>query len=115
MQGRFDKILDRAGKFSPRRNEIAHGVVTLIFEADANTKIDYLADQRFVLLPTEYATNKNALRPFKGSPETEPRYVYSSAEIDQYRSEFTAMRNQLFSLMFDWGEAYPDEWPEIPA
>lgn len=114
MQDRFDKILDRAGKFSPRRNEIAHGVVTAIYEGTNVTAVNFWTDQRYLLLPTEYATNKNVLRPFKGRPETEPRYVYSSVEIDGYGKEFTAMRNQLFSLMIDWESAFPGQSPEIP-
>lgn len=75
---------------SPRRNEIAHGVVlpyrSFVYESDI---------EDFCLGPSIYITSKRRLydQPLTLTPElilknTKPTYLYSSKEIDKIGDQF---------------------------
>ena len=90
LEADLKKHLDLCANYSPRRNEIAHGIVQPHPDFEHPNKFTW------VLMPSEYATNKRRLnklpddlheklraeghvfQPFK----TTPKYLYSSVEID---------------------------------
>jgi hypothetical protein len=84
---------------SPRRNEIAHGVVepyrTFIVSTVAG----------FCLGPSWYATNKRDLVDLnigQGATlkTTEPRYLYSSVEIDRWGGQFRVLGAEASTLSY---------------
>jgi hypothetical protein len=91
-------LLNLANNYSPRRNEIAHAVVkpyaSLALHGDK---------KEFVLVPSDYATNKMQIGFFSqslltlGIPATQevpylsPKYVYSSPEIDYFGIKFRSL------------------------
>lgn len=83
IQSAFNELITRAIKFSPRRNEIAHGVVSPYDDGQGHTG-------KFVLEASLYATNKRRLNPIAHT-EYIPTYEYSSREIDAFREEFTTL------------------------
>jgi hypothetical protein len=76
-------LLNRAGDYASRRNEIAHGVVWKYSDA-------YIYEPRdgYVLSPPPYSTNKRTLGPHS---ITMPRYLYSSVEINHFREAFSQL------------------------
>ncbi|MGH6981124.1 MAG: hypothetical protein ACREFC_07935, partial [Stellaceae bacterium] len=119
MKERFEELLNRASNFSPRRNEIAHGIVTVVYyespegrEFSELSMTEVLNAGRWLLGPPEYATNKNTLVPI-GSAEfgfmRRRKYAYSCKEIDYYRAQFKKLQGELFQLILDWSGRYPHE------
>ena len=125
MEKRFDDLRKLTKKYSPRRNEIAHGLVQQIAldtprppGMDAVTH--FKQTTRYLLLPPEYATNKNTLTPLKEDGSfppyrTQGRYAYSSREIRAYSDHFTEIRASLAQMIEDWWDQYPGEAPEPPT
>jgi hypothetical protein len=118
MKERFEDLLNRACNFSPRRNEIAHGIVTVVYyEATSGKDFpdlswdEVLVASRWLLGPPEYATNKNSLVPIGDDQIRLKRrkYSYSCKEIDHYRAQFKKLQNELFRLIVDWSDRYPGE------
>lgn len=117
MKDRFDGLLKLAGNYSPRRNEIAHGLVTVAYfmfeneEGLQKASIEAsLRAMRWLLCPPEYATNKHTLMPM-GDDEIfryRRKYAYSCKEVDHYGQQFREIRNDLWKLMLDWSREYPD-------
>jgi hypothetical protein len=94
---RINDFMIRARNFSPRRNDIAHGVV--------HTAVWPSGQKGSGLFPAKYATKKNTLQvPFdpaaKGQRLT---YAYTSAEIDSMRQQFQALEDDVNSLWFEAG------------
>lgn len=117
---RFHDLVNEIAKFSPRRNEIAHGIVRLVgkpMDANEAAKIDLrklsLDDFGYALFPSEYSTNKNklALSDKREGHHRSPRYLYSSKEIDKYGKHFRRLETAATQLMFDWGDKYPYSFP----
>ena len=130
MEATFLALTDRADKFSPRRNEIAHGIVAVIgfkaekAESDPTKRIEQLLrTQLWLLTPSEYAANKhiltNATEPasvldtFESDSASKRKYAYSTVEIDHYADQFTDLRADLWALQFRWAEAHPEEAEDI--
>ena len=118
MKGRFESSLNLATNFSPRRNEIAHGIVTVAFyQVDSGKEFlklsleESLKAQRWLLCPPEYATNKNVLIPLAEQTfgRTRRKYAYSCKEVNHYQVQFTQLRRDLWQLTLDWWDRYPDE------
>ena len=87
----FSALVNRSNKYSPRRNEIAHGFV--------QEWIDGCGDScGFALFPTSYSTNKNSLAaPDEAQYQRRlpwPDYIYSSAEIGAYGEQFSGLQRQ---------------------
>ena len=118
MERRFHALLVEVGKFSARRNEIAHGVVGIPFYVMGPGSGLSAYEPRYALMPSEYATNKHAL--LKGSMEGHElgemrrKYAYSSTDVDHYRAEFRRMQGDYSQLILDWWDADPDEGPLVP-
>ncbi|HEX4113168.1 MAG TPA: hypothetical protein VH020_11585 [Stellaceae bacterium] len=118
MKERFEDLLNRACNFSPRRNEIAHGIVAVVYYEMADSEdfkskdlLKIMEAARWLLAPPEYATNKNMLVPI-GDDEirrTRRKYAYSCKEIDHYRAQFKELQDSLWQLTLDWSERYPAE------
>src|SRR5579863_3010423 len=111
---RFDDLLKKAANFAARRNEIAHGIVRPTFgPADPETLLKDISPLGWVLLPSDYATNKNKL--LLDSEQRAfgffPKYIYSSTEISSLATHFRALEKEAFDLMLDWGHAHPESWP----
>ena len=89
LKADFKEMLKLAGKYAPRRNEIAHGYVR---EWSVPRKG---IDNGYRLFPSEYATNKHEIlydhpqHPLTGIQW--PDYVYSAAEINAYAHQFEAL------------------------
>ena len=120
MQDRFQEFLKLIGKYTPRRNEIAHGIVMPMIAPPLTEPRghypdaieDYFSRRGWLLVPTEYATKKNILIP--GADSTGRRYAYSSVEITHYSDRFREMWNAALKLGDDWADAYPGQSPPSP-
>ncbi len=118
---RFYDLINEIAKFSPRRNEIAHGIVRSMrmpmesSEAEEKLRTRALTPEDFgyALFPSEYSTNKNTLvvRARHESPRQNPRYLYSSKEIDGYGRHFRRLGKAAKELMLDWGDNCPESFP----
>jgi hypothetical protein len=93
LQKQFKIILSHAASFSPRRNDIAHGVV------DYHEKLPYPTTnlrkprktQTYALYPS-YANFKD--RAVTGVPE----YCYTEVELDYFYGEFLKLVEPAFTL-----------------
>lgn len=115
MNRRFFDLLNLARKFSPRRNEIAHGYVTSVYlQMDESQNIrkmnlaDSLRAMRWLLCPPEYATNKNTPALVNGERLMRWKYAYSAREIDYYKQQFDELRGAIWQLVLDWADKYPE-------
>lgn len=95
-------LLSRAGDFSGRRNEIAHGIVQPFhtLEALKRMEIDYenaAEPDGFALMPAFYNSKKNGLARAEWDDPAEfiiyrqPSYAYTEAPIQKYRGEFSKL------------------------
>ena len=82
----FDALLKRIAHFGPRRNDIAHGMVTK-FNVDRKERGHYLC-------PAQYAT-KRRRRPGTALGD----YAYTSAQIYEYVAEFIACGKAILPFM----------------
>jgi hypothetical protein len=89
-QKRLSDLLNLAGRYSARRNEIAHGLLTPLATAMQNPM-----RKGYVLCPPDYATNKTEMMSLTaGMPVGRslrwmaPGYAYSSVEIDTFGQRF---------------------------
>jgi hypothetical protein len=87
-------LLKRAGKFSTRRNEIAHGIVQLWFDSSARP-----APKGHALFPAYYATRKRKLPESGSIAEITPSYIYSSVEIGEFGRHFANLANNSIELL----------------
>jgi hypothetical protein len=98
----FDLLAD-AGRFSGRRNEIAHGIAQPFFTREAMDRMEYDLEDKtepdgFILLPSSYNTKKHGLAK---SAEWEdahvyrrPKYGYTATPIRRYTAEFGKLRRR---------------------
>lgn len=84
LQKDLKRLLDLSIDYSPRRNEIAHGIV-LAYSAFFVGK-----DEGYCLGPTAYATNKQELQSLSEGYIIghRPRYCYASPQINAFRDRF---------------------------
>jgi hypothetical protein len=89
------KLLNMAGSFAARRNEIAHGVVT-------QEEIDGI--KGWCLTAAQYSAKKRSIELRMGYyyPTTTTRYQYSSREIDHYRVHFRRLEDAVYRLLELW-------------
>jgi hypothetical protein len=94
----IDSLVKRADGFCARRNEIAHGVV-MPYQLGSGPP----RGTGFILAPARYASIKvvpKLLDRPDGPPGTDntvfldPRYVYSSLEIDAFTAHFSALERE---------------------
>jgi hypothetical protein len=88
LHSRLEKLLDIIGKFSPRRNEIAHGQVSQVF-LQKSKRSHQMRNTGYYLLPTLYNLKKFDLA------KSEITYQYRSSDVIHYRQEFTKLHLQL--------------------
>ncbi|MDW3206837.1 MAG: hypothetical protein R8L07_14970 [Alphaproteobacteria bacterium] len=95
-----------ARKFSPRRNEIAHGRVIPYFSM-AYGPFGYRTARKtpsgYVLCPTDHATNKRELNEPRMLLETAheaPKYAYSSKEVLAFAAHFRAATDDVREIRF---------------
>lgn len=141
MKDRFFSVLKEVDNFSPRRNEIAHGVVGIVFFVNRNERPDDLPDTKFAkplwvlenskavwaLMPAQYATRKHKLVPLSEviaeygvTSHTFPddhdfqirRYAYTAEAVLHYHKQFERLRQAFFDLIIDWMDHDPYEAPE---
>lgn len=100
-------LVNEVGRFSARRNEIAHGIVKTYFASPpvfAYVLTPHHLSSRpdgYVLGPPEYATNKIKLEPARGLLEIAhhaPSYAYSSVEIAHYQEHFERLMKEAHEL-----------------
>src|ERR1700730_9509767 len=77
----FKELLDLAGNYSARRNEIAHGKVSEVFWYDERKRAK---SHGFYLLPSLFNPRKN-------KKATGMVYYYVSGDLIHYRQEFTKL------------------------
>jgi hypothetical protein len=87
LQADMAAVLTRAGQFSTRRNEIAHGVVG---EHPNSWQSGKDLEMGYVLLPSAYATKKKDLANIGvlSMPYQEAQYYYSALEIGGFTQHF---------------------------
>ena len=106
LKKQVEELVQAARHFAPRRNEIAHGVVT-------SMRRPY---HGYALLPSEYATNKNKLPPAPLGRDFRliPAYVYTRFEL----ATFTARFRELWRRADDANDAVRDfhrsQYPPTP-
>jgi hypothetical protein len=93
----FRALKNLASKYSPRRNEIAHGYVRKWWSLPPGEHNGY------ALFPTSYSTNKHAIvkpdePPYLRTEFEWPGYVYTSKEIDAYGVQFSELATQAWSV-----------------
>jgi hypothetical protein len=90
LQGDFKKVLSGISSFSPRRNDIAHGVVDF-WAPNGAAEEPEAAAFGWALYPT-YASFKD--RDVKNAP----KYCYTSPEIGHFETEFRNLLDPIRSL-----------------
>jgi hypothetical protein len=107
LEKELNGCLEAAKGFSPRRNEIAHGVVRELSILGTPIVIPGQIFFRpsisngFAVLPSQYATNKTKLAPPSGllfPVNREPKYIYSSAEINAFSILFRQLGDRTGGL-----------------
>lgn len=109
------RLLEEIAKFGARRNEIAHGIVSRYEDVFWSE----LLGTGYVLVPPIYSTSKQRLDQYG----TDPRYIYSSAEIDKYSYWFgeltTCMKTSIEAMRVrksrrSWHEVFgPTSFPPV--
>jgi len=106
-------MVNRVGKLSGRRNDIAHGVVghftgTRLGKNDE--VIDF--DDGCFLTPASYATRKrNKDREIYDPANTIGKYAYTAAQIEEYGSAFHREYGDGVKLMFRLIAYFATGWP----
>jgi hypothetical protein len=91
-EAKFKKFVNEVTNFaSPRRNEIAHGVVRR-----TPVVVDGAVSLQYFLYPPYYAANKNRIDRIDSTDGRErlwyePGYIYSSGEINKFAEAFEAL------------------------
>ncbi len=116
MKDRFFALLNLASNFSARRNEIAHGIVTIAYFISTDgspirSPEKALEGARWLLCPPDYATNKNVLIPIAEQTigQIRRKFAYASAQVDHYHDEFRKLHKSQWDFMLAWANRYPDE------
>jgi hypothetical protein len=93
LKERVSDLLEQAENFASRRNEIAHGVIGIIFGEGA-FEDDEMPPSSWVLTPSFYARKKRKMSRAQpsGIIGLAPVYEYSSVEIDSISSKFRDLR-----------------------
>jgi len=92
LQASLETILKEAKKASPRRNEIAHGIVQPLMAMDRSIT--------WALVPAYYATNKRNL-------DRSPKYAFSSIEIMGFGHKFNELADPTEQLLTDLYARHP--------
>jgi hypothetical protein len=89
LSKRLKDLITTVGLFADRRNEIAHGIVTVLLD-DKNDD----SDPTWVLAPSFFSGKNRKIFLLKGSERfgLSPVYQYSSAEIQRLEMHFIALR-----------------------
>jgi hypothetical protein len=99
------KLIDLAGKFSGRRNEIAHGIVKP-YNSPSGPQLGVL------LLPSDYAKNKHGLRDDVdpqiqyGARFIKPTYAYGCPEIMHFEECFRGLAKEADRLSISLGRVF---------
>ncbi|MGE4064317.1 MAG: hypothetical protein AB7E79_13200 [Rhodospirillaceae bacterium] len=94
LEGLFSGLSKDMQRFARRRNDIAHGVVSLIWDKDdlgPRNIDDALGRGEYMLVPAVY-------RHKDYEPDGSPKYRYTSSEINTYKSRFRELRDRLVTL-----------------
>jgi hypothetical protein len=94
LESEFDQLEKDAGRFSGRRNEIAHGIVQPYF-------VDGAGDTGAALIPSYHATNKRKLGAQVDAeyPQTAIlKYAYTSNEIAYFSGQFQELSKRALDL-----------------
>lgn len=89
LSKRLKDLITTVGLFADRRNEIAHGIVTVFLDDK-----DDDSEPSWVLAPSFFSGKNRKIFLLKGSERfgLSPVYQYSSAEIHQLEKHFIALR-----------------------
>jgi hypothetical protein len=85
----FNGVLRNAANFSPRRNEIAHGVVNHFMSSRPGSRL--ATDATYCLYPSNASVRDGELAPL-------PSYCCSSVELDYFFSEFYQLQEPAASV-----------------
>lgn len=99
-------ILKKAGRYSARRNEIAHGIV-----GEYSTPAGKV--QGLALMPSTYSTNKRYLAQRGRSYNTMPRYAYTTSEIQYFEWRFRQLVKPTRWLAMDLYRYFADIPPGV--
>lgn len=99
-EGEFSRLCNAARGFSARRNDVAHGVVRLVYfdtsvseptaPARANSGPHEII-KGFLLLPAHYD-------PRRFNPQDRPLFAYSSTELNELARRLDGLRNDWVTL-----------------
>ncbi|RYD86798.1 MAG: hypothetical protein EOP50_21820 [Sphingobacteriales bacterium] len=95
LQDRFNKLDKAAGRFSGRRNEIAHGIVQPYYAINGEAHVGA------ALVPSYFATNKRLLESVDGdeySSRLTLKYAYTSVEITNFSEQFAKLAKEALEL-----------------
>ena len=105
----FRSLMNRAQKYGARRNEIAHGRVEE-FKSDKRSK------DGWALYPSHFSSNKMTLVGTRRRKVwrhlhtrlavTQPRYVYTAAEINAFAKHFWDLAQETSKLLFRVGDLW---------
>ena len=90
-----DLLTLSSSRFSARRNEIAHGIVNPYFKIENGEGLH----NGYALYPAYYATRKRKLPERGPLTDTTPTYVYTSAEINHFGSEFGKLAHTAIDIL----------------
>jgi hypothetical protein len=88
-------LIDEIGHFSPRRNEIAHGIVMHVSDGKVNRN-HYLCPNYTNAKKVSYASGRVAWK-----------YMYSADQIDQYANHFTRLAHTTRMIILEVSERLP--------
>lgn len=97
LSPRVASLLKEARGYSPRRNEIAHGIVRMIY----GHSVRGVRELGFAVHPSDYATNKTKLEQGVGTRsgiKRSPEYVYASGTIIDFSNKFAQLRQRTQKL-----------------
>lgn len=95
LQASLANVMKVMARASPRRNDIAHGVVQPIWITDR------MSDNGFLLVPSYYTSRRRSLA-------GHPTYRFGTTEIDRFGAQFTAIGDSTVPILTDiWAKHGP--------
>jgi uncharacterized protein YqgQ len=88
-------LIDEIGNFSPRRNEIAHGIVMHVSDGKVNRN-HYLCPNYTNAKKVSYASDR-----------AEWKYMYTAEQIDQYAEHFAKLARATRKIILEVSERLP--------
>jgi len=116
----FPKLVDRIGKFSARRNEIAHGIVSAVTNGGRSLGLYLCAPMYNSRKSYSFAAWRETAPARSVSVSPLSKYAYTAAQIDYYSGQFGALTNEVAAALAALLEErlkreFPEGVPEQPG